>query len=124
MSGHVLTREDVEVIHARLLRGDKGAAIARDFAVSQQIVSSIRTGKNWSHVTGIRQGEPRPRSHRGPLTRDQVLAVDALLREGVEVAVLARSYGVSYQTIYAIRMGTTWAWLTGRMVLKQRKRKQ
>ena len=123
MSGHVLTREDVEVIHARLLRGERGAVIARDFAVSQQIVSSIRTGQNWSHVTGIRPGNPRPHTQRGPLSRDQVLEIDSRLRAGDEVAELARSYGVSYQTIYAIRLGTTWAWLTGRAVLKQ-KRKQ
>ncbi len=124
MSGHVLTPEDVKVIHARLLRGERGAAIARDFAVSQQIVSSIRTGQNWSHVTGVKPENPRPRTHRGALTRDQVLAVDALLKEGVEVAMLARTYGVSYQTIYAIRLGTTWAWLTGRQTLKQRARKK
>jgi hypothetical protein len=124
MSGHVLTVEDVVVIHERLSKGHKGADIARDFAVSQQSVSAIRTGESWGEVTGLAQGDTRPHSDRGILSRADVLAVDALLKEGVEVAVLARIYGVSYQTIYAIRMGTSWAWLTGRAQLQQKKGKK
>lgn len=123
MTAHVLTPEDVEVIHERLLKGHKGVDIARDFAVSQQTVSSIRTGECWGHATGVRPDAPRPNSDRGILSRADVLTVDALLREGVEVGVLARSYGVSYQTIYAIRMGTSWGWLTERPALRPRKKK-
>lgn len=124
MTGTELTREDVEIIYARLQSGERGAAIARDFAVSQQAVSAIRTGENWGHVTGLKPGDPRAHTHRGTLTRDQVLAVDQLLKEGVEVTVLARSFGVTYQTIYAIRLGTSWAWLTGRPVLKPARKKK
>ena len=123
MTGLGLTVEDVEIIYSRLQNGDKGAAIARDFAVSQQSISAIRTGENWGHVTGLKPGDPRAHTNRGTLTRDQVLAVDRLLKEGVEVGVLARSYGVTYQTIYAIRLGTSWAWLTGRPVIKPARKK-
>lgn len=124
MSGHVLTVEDVVVIHERLAKGHKGADIARDFAVSQQSVSAIRTGESWGSVTGKSQGDPKPRSDRGVLGRADVLAVDALLKEDVPVGAIARSFGVSYQTIYAIRMGTSWAWLTGRPVLQTKKGKK
>lgn len=51
----VLTREDVEIINERLKNGEQGAVIARDFAVSQQSVSAIKTGATWSHVTGNRK---------------------------------------------------------------------
>lgn len=124
MANKVLTREDVEVIHERLTRGDKGVDIARDFVVSQQTVSAIRTGEYWGHVTGLRPGGPKARSHQGDLSPAQVLDIDAALREGVEVTALAARYGVAYHTIYAIRLGSSWAWLTGRPVLKPRKRKQ
>ncbi|HEX9227900.1 MAG TPA: hypothetical protein VF885_14955 [Arthrobacter sp.] len=123
MGKHVLTTEDVEVIHERLIRGEKGVDIARDFAVSQQTVSSIRTGESWGYATGVDPDAPRPNTDRGSLSRVDVRAIDKLLKEGVEVAVLARGYGVSYQTIYAIRMGKTWAWLTGRPVLQKKGKK-
>lgn len=51
----VLTAEDVEVINERLQNGEKGAAIARDFAVSQQSISSIKTGETWNWLTGNRK---------------------------------------------------------------------
>jgi hypothetical protein len=121
VGNHVLTAEDVEVIHERLVNGEKGVDIARDFAVSQQTVSSIRTGESWGYATGVNPDAPRPNTDRGSLRRDDVRAIDQLLKEGVEVAVLARSYGVSYQTIYAIRMGRTWSWLTGRPVINPRR---
>lgn len=122
MSGSELTVEDVKAIYDRLQAGHKGAAIARDFAVSQQAVSAIRTGTSWGHVTGLRPGDPRAHTHRGTLTRDQVLDVDAALRAGMPVAELARMFGVTYQTIYAIRLGTSWSWLTGRPVLKPKRK--
>ena len=123
MNQHVLTAEDALVIYQRLVEGERGSDIARDFAVSQQTVSSIRTGRTWGHTTGVRPDAPRPNTERGALSRADALAVDALLKEGVEVAVLARTYGVSYQTIYALRIGKSWAWLTGRPPnFKQRKK--
>lgn len=55
MSAHVLTAEDVLVINERLQEGEKGAVIARDFAISQQSVSSIKTGETWNWLTGNRK---------------------------------------------------------------------
>jgi hypothetical protein len=114
MNQHVLTAEDVMVIHERLCLGHKGVDIARDFAVSQQTVSAIRTGECWGHVTGIRPADPRAHIHRAVLVEDQVLEVDTLLKAGVPVAEVARRFGVAYQTVSNIRHGISWAWLTGR----------
>lgn len=122
MAQRILTREDVEVIHERLSRGEKGVDIARDFVVSQQTVSSIRTGETWGHVTGLRVGGDKPRSFRGALSPDDVLDIDAALRAGEEVTDLARRYQVTYSSIYAIRLGTSWAWLTGRATFVRRKK--
>lgn len=57
MSSKVLTREDVEVINLRLQEGEKGAVIARDFAVSQQSISAIKTGESWGWLTGNKRNK-------------------------------------------------------------------
>lgn len=121
MTGLELTREDVEIIHERLKNGDKGVDIARDFCVSQQSISAIRTGANWAHVTGVKPGDVIPSTYRGALTRAQAEEADAELRAGTPVGELARRFGVTYQTIYHIQIGFSWAWLTGRPK-KQRQR--
>lgn len=51
----MLTPEDVRIINERLQQGEKGAVIARDFAVSQQSVSAIKTGETWNWLTGNRK---------------------------------------------------------------------
>lgn len=48
-----LTRDDVEEI-ATLLRGGKScASIGRQYGVTPEAISAIKTGKNWSYVTGF-----------------------------------------------------------------------
>ena len=111
MSG-VLEREDVEVIHLRLEQGEPGTTIARDFCISQQTVSGIKNGQLWARVTG------RPlkisKKPKLSLAPDQVREIDAELRRGVTCRVLADRYGVTRSMIYNIRIGKTWAWVTGR----------
>jgi hypothetical protein len=114
MSNTVLIPEDVLAIMERLDAGDSGVEISRDFAVSQQTVSSIKTGECWGHVTGLAPRNPGEHTNRGKLTRSEVMEIDAGLREGVRPVELARRYGVSHCTIYQLRLGQTWAWLTGR----------
>lgn len=115
MTYAVLEAEDVEVIYARLLKGERGARIAQDFAISQQSVSAIKCGKAWGHVTGL--GEPLdPRAHitRAILTEEQVLEIDAALKAGTATQrELAQRYGVSDSTIFGIKTGQAWQWLTG-----------
>jgi len=111
MSG-VLEREDVEVIHLRLNKGEKGTAIARDFCISQQTVSGIKNGQLWAGVTGRPlKRTSKPKLH---LNEEQVREIDAELRRGVADRTLADRYGVTRSMIYNIRIGKTWAWVTGR----------
>ncbi|MGZ4659640.1 MAG: hypothetical protein ACXVYB_00005 [Arthrobacter sp.] len=119
MSNAKLNAEDVLAIHERLLTGEPGSDIARDFAVSQQTVSAIRSGKSWGHVTGLNPKDPREHNRRGVLTREQVLAISDSLRNNGRAYRLAKEYGVSPNTIYQIKVGQTWAWLTGRLVCER-----
>lgn len=114
----VLSKEDVLVINERLLAKERGAAIARDFEVSQQSISAIKTGESWGHVTG--RGTKQPASPERMNTKSAVLTV-AQVREiadrldgGARQTVLAEEYNVSTQTIYSIKSGLAWGWLTGR----------
>lgn len=120
MSNKVLTPEDVLAIRDRLNRGEPGVSIARDFAISQQTVSGIKTGAYWGRVTGLDARAPGEHTSRGKLSREDVMAIDDALEEGVPPIELARRYGVSHNTIYLIRLGRTWAWLTGRTVCERR----
>lgn len=116
MTYKVLDVEDVKAIYARILQGDRGTVIARDFAISQQTVSGIKRGKHWGEITGLREPCAPQEKTAGfaILTKDQVLAIDRALREGTKCAPLSRQYGVCYTTISYIKHGITWAWLTGR----------
>jgi uncharacterized protein (DUF433 family) len=111
----VLEEEDVKVIFQRLQEGEKGAAIARDFAISQQSISAIKTGKSWGHVTGLGDPpDPRSRIVNSKLTEEQVLDIDSRLKAGEPIKTIAARYGVCYGTVREIKLGLSWAWLTGR----------
>lgn len=116
MSSGVLEEEDVKVIFERLQQGERGAVIARDFAVSQQSVSAIKHGKVWGHVTGLSEPKvraPRDRVTYSTLTEAQVLEINRRLKSGSRKQDLAELFDVSYSTIHAIEKGRAWGWLTG-----------
>lgn len=48
----VLTVEDVLAIDEALRAGVSGKVIAEDYAVSEQAISNIKCGRDWSWVTG------------------------------------------------------------------------
>lgn len=47
-----LTIEDVLAIDAAMKAGANNRSIAADYVVSEQAISNIRCGRNWSGVTG------------------------------------------------------------------------
>lgn len=48
--GAKLRDADIAEIRAKLARKERGAAIAKEFGVSDMTISMIKTGKSWSHV--------------------------------------------------------------------------
>lgn len=114
----VLTEDDVRFIYQALLDGDSQVLLARDFDVTPQSISAIKTGRTWSHVTGQTLTE----THRCKLTVDDVLAIDTALRAGAKNIDLAREFSVSNQLISNIRRGRDWTWVTGRTPNKRRTR--
>lgn len=52
-------------------------------------------------------------SGRSVLAEEDVLEIYRLLSEGEGVGSIARNYGVAYNTIWKISVGTSWGWLKG-----------
>lgn len=115
MSQHILLPEDVEVIWERLQAGESGRLIAQDFAVAQQTVSAINTGKIWNSVTHlVEPPPPDANKHRSKLTRTDALEIDRLIDEGLGTTAIASLYDVSCSAISQIKSGKTWSDVTGR----------
>lgn len=111
----VLTREDVEVIWERLQAGEAGNAIAQDFAIAQQTVSAINTGRNWTEVTGLQRDDPLPENkHRSKLEPRDVKRICELIDAGVRTGEIARIFDVTPAAISQIKNGSTWSHVTGR----------
>lgn len=47
---HKLHESDVIAIKIRLASGEGGSAIARDYGISKDAISNIKTGKTWRHL--------------------------------------------------------------------------
>ena len=109
----VLTREDVEVIWERLVNGEAGYSIAQDFAVAQQTVSAIATGRSWTDVTGL-QGPLLDNKHKSKLEPKDVRRIVELIDSGVRTGEIAKIFDVTPAAISQIKNGATWSHITGR----------
>ena len=107
-----LSDDDVLAI-AKDVRPD--AAIAAEYGVGTETIRKIHAGINWSWLTGISR-QPKNGALRGSqqmwakLSEADVLAIVADPRTPRE---LAPVFGCSFTTIYGIRAGRAWKWLTG-----------
>ena len=104
----ILTPEDVMDIFERCQEGEKQSAIAKDYVISQATVSGIKLGVYWNDVTGM------PRRRRLTENQERSLEIyNAYWVEKLPVKEIALRFGVSKNTVYDIRNGTTAARLTG-----------
>jgi len=53
--GFKLTSEQVLKMHRRLVSGEKGAALAREFGLDPTTVSAIKLGKSWNWLTQAKE---------------------------------------------------------------------
>lgn len=111
----VLDPDDVLAIHEALQAGESQPSLARDFGVTQQTISAINTGAAWGEITG----RTLLTSAKAQLTVEDVIAIDAALREGVPGKVIAEDYAVTEQAISNIKRGRNWTWVTGRPAIRR-----
>lgn len=101
VGGSKLTEQQVLEIYADQRRQ---VDIAAEYGCAQTLVSKIKRGEFWSHVTGHAGNVPRPRL--------EVETVLSIYRDKRPNSALAQAYGVSLSTVKKIKNGTAWAKIT------------
>lgn len=105
-----LNDEKVMAIRRRVGAGETLCALAKEYAVTHQVVKKAAVGQTWSHLPGA----VKPRNIRMAkgaatvLSKESAAAIRAAVRSGSRRADLAQSYGVSLPTINAIMTGRIW----------------
>ncbi len=104
-----LDAEGARRVMAALEAGRPGAEIAREFGVSESLVSAIKTGRAWAEL----DPELPSRLAGGPkqgkaLTAEQVALIKRRLADGGSSRKVASEFGVSASTVLAIAQGRTW----------------
>lgn len=105
-----------KVIEIRKLHGSvPHSELAKKFQVSQSSISRVANGLDWGWVKGneesvisLKRGENSPSSI---LTEDNVLEIVSMIGKYRQVDIAAK-FNVSKSTIYDIRKGKSWVWLT------------
>lgn len=107
-----LTEDQVKEIFSHAVIGRPYTEIMKEFGVSRSIVTSIRCGRSWRHVTGLPEYYARTRegsaNGRARLNEDQVREIRRRLIEGARQKDLAEEYRVSPQTLSLIKLNKIW----------------
>lgn len=89
------------------------AVIAKQFNISKGAVSDIKQGLRWAWLTG---GKAAKRVLTGINSGTSILndeQVMRLIKETGTLAEISSKYGVSGTTVWDIKNGKSWSWLTG-----------
>jgi hypothetical protein len=83
--------------------------IAKEYSVTSGIISLIKTGKGWLHIThgkssslGMLHGE---RNHKAKITENDVRAIRGDPRAN---KIIAADYGLCRQQVLRIKTGGSW----------------
>jgi len=131
-----LTEREVLEIYRKADRGELHRKIAAEYKIAETTVYNIYARRTWKYLTeqeprrttplpkkvltveqrtrmsksqlGLSRGE---KNASAKLTEEDVYAVRRLIVSGEKQRVIADDYGVTYQTIYAIKTRRTWKYL-------------
>jgi hypothetical protein len=110
-----LTPDDIPVIWGRIVAGEQGSLIARDYNVHYKVIDDIKRRRNWKHITDALPGVPKYREAGRGVEEKDIPAIWARLVAGEMMKVIARDYGVSEQVILHIKWGRTWGNITSKL---------
>lgn len=102
-----LTENDVLEIQAGFKAGTKDFELAAKYGVSSGVISSIRLGKTWKHVSGkvFAPSGPNPVKK---LSGGDIPVIRQMFIDGFSDADIGRKYNVARGTVNQIRQGKTW----------------
>lgn len=98
--------------------------IAQEYGISESVVSSIKNGKTWKHISG--ELDPRPDKGRfkkgqitlnSKLTEEQVISIRLEKRNNVQIA---KDYGVTRECIREIKNGKTWSHIKSEIYVRDK----
>ena len=102
-----LTEKDVLAIQAAFEAGEKDFVLARRYGVTSGVISSIRLGKTWKHVSGkvFATSGPNPVKK---LSSVDIPVIRQMFLDGFNDADIGRKFNVARGTVNQIRQGKTW----------------
>ena len=102
-----LSEADVLEIQTAFENGAKDFTLAERYGVTSGVISSIRLGKTWKHVSGkvFAPSGPNPVKK---LCSDDIPVIRQLFLDGFNDAQIGREFKVARGTINQIRQGKTW----------------
>jgi len=106
----ILTEKQVLEVQRMLDNGIKSKLISEKFDVNEHTIYKIRSGQNWSHLTGIKKGDYKDDRR---LLKSQVLEIKEMLDQYVPVKIIANKFNKGTALIYSIRLGRYWSDVTG-----------
>ena len=98
--GDKLTPADVLLINERLKQGESTVALGKEFGVSRVMISNIRTGRAWQHLTGNDVPPKQPK-----LSAENRLQIKTLLSEGRTGREVAELFGITPSVVSRIKNG-------------------
>lgn len=103
-----LTTADVLAIQEGFRLGVKDFELAEHYGVTSGVISSIRLGKTWKHVSGevFSKSGPNPVKK---LSAEDIPVIRDMFAKGFNDAEIGRQFKVARGTINQIRQGKTWA---------------
>lgn len=113
-----LTVEQAKEILSKVDAGGLVREIAEEYGVAHHTISAINLGETYRE-TGRKREDADPNSRRGSkmqevLSEEDVKQIVLRINAGERQREIAESFGVKPQSVSAINIGNTWAWLTGR----------
>jgi len=103
----ILTEEQALDVKYLLERNTPIKMIANKYDVGIHTIYKIRSGQNWSWLTGIKEGD-----YFSYLIKDHVLEIKQLLNN-MPIRLIAKRFNIGTKAIYDIRNGKSWSKITG-----------
>jgi hypothetical protein len=106
-----LTNEQAREIYRRLLAGELGVDLAREFGCSKAAIGNIRTGKAWGSITGATRKRGYARGEQvgtSKLTAPQAVAIYLRAIRGDVKLRIAKEYGITPGIVRKILKREIW----------------
>lgn len=109
-----LTDVEVSAIYRRVWAGELQTHLAVEFGISREVISNIKLGRAWTHITGhVAAFATGPSRSNARLSSDQAVEIYRRCHSGERDDALAAEYGVKRSAVNNIRNGWSWQQFTG-----------